>query len=72
MRLRGLGNLCSSAVYNQGQITLIFNTISCGLQSSEYGRHISTTGKSKREHFESAKTNFTNDDIMKYVMGALQ
>jgi len=31
--LRGLGNLRSSAVYNQGQLTLIFNTISCDLQS---------------------------------------
>jgi len=33
MHLRGLGNLCSSAVYDQGQLTLIFNTISWGLQS---------------------------------------
>jgi len=31
MHLRGLDNLCSSAVYNQEQLTL--NTISCGLQS---------------------------------------
>jgi len=28
----GLDNLCLSAVYNQGHLTLIFNTISCGLQ----------------------------------------
>jgi len=40
MHLRGLGNLCSRAVYNQGQVTLNFNTISCGLQSSGSGRHI--------------------------------
>jgi len=33
MHLRGLGNLFSSADYNQGQLALIFNTISCGLQS---------------------------------------
>jgi len=27
---------CSSAPYNQGRLTLIFNTISCGLQLSPY------------------------------------
>jgi len=31
-----------------------------------------TTGKNTRERCESAKTNFTNDDVMKYVIGALQ
>ena len=78
MHLRGLGNLCSIAVYNKKQLTLIFNTISCGLQSKAAKNRVntvgtrSTTGKSKRERCESAKTNFTNDDVMKYVIGALQ
>jgi len=31
--LRGLGNLCSSAAYNHRRLTLIFNTIPCGLKS---------------------------------------
>jgi len=31
--LKGIGSLSSSVAYNQGQVTLIFNTISCGLQS---------------------------------------
>jgi len=75
---RGLGNLCSSAVYNQGQLTLIFDTIAFGLPSKAAKNRVntagtySTTGKSKRERCESAKTNFTNDDVMKYVIGALQ
>ena len=66
------------AIYNQGQLTFIFNTISCGLQSKAANNRVnsagtqSTTGKSKRDRCESAKTNFTNDDVMKYVIGALQ
>ena len=76
--IRDLDNLCLSAVYNQGQLTLIFNTISCGLQSKAAKNWVNTagiqptTGKSKQERCESAKTNFTNDDVMKYVKGALQ
>jgi len=78
MHFGGLGNLCSSVVYNQGQLTLIFNTISCGLQSKAANNRVnsagtqSTSGKSKRERCESAKTNFTNDDVTKYVIGGLQ
>ena len=46
--------------YNQGQLTLILNTIPCGLQSKatknrvDTGATQSTTGKSKRERCESA------------------
>jgi len=60
MHLRGLDNLSSSAVYNQGQLTLILNTISCGLQSKAAKNRVntagtqSTTGKSKRKRCESA------------------
>jgi len=59
MHLRGLDNLCSSAVYNQGQLTIILNTISCGLQSKAAKYRVntagtqSTTGRSKRERCES-------------------
>jgi len=63
MHLRGLGNLCSSAVYNQGQLTsIIINTISCDLQSKAANNRVNTagteltTGKSKGDRCESAKT----------------
>ena len=52
MHLRGLGKLCSSAVYNQGQLTLIF--------------------KQTRTLRISENINFINDDVIKYVIGALQ
>jgi len=43
MHLRGLGNLCSSAGYNQRQLTLIgTNTISCGLQSKTANNRVNT------------------------------
>jgi len=45
MHVRGLGNLCSSAVYNQGQLTsMIINTISCGLQSKAANNRVNTAG----------------------------
>ena len=44
MHLRGFGNLCSSTVYNQGQLTLIFNTISCGLQSKAANNRVNKAG----------------------------
>jgi len=44
MHLRGLDNLCSSAVYNQGQLTLILNTISCGLQSKAANNRVNSAG----------------------------
>jgi len=79
MHLRGLGNLCSSAVYNQGQLTLIFNTISCDLQSKgannrvKYGRHIIDYWKKETRTLRiSENINYANDDVMKYVIGALQ
>jgi len=39
-----VGNLCSSAVYDQGQPTLIFDTISCGLQSKADNNRVNTAG----------------------------
>jgi len=64
--------LQSSAAY------INFNNISCSLQSKAAKNRVntagtqSTTGKSKRERCESAKTNFAHDDVMKYVIRALQ
>jgi len=43
MQLRSLGNLCSSAVYNHGQLTLVY-TISCGLQSKAANNWVNTAG----------------------------
>jgi len=34
--------------------------------------HVIDYRKSKQEHYESAKTNFTNDDVMKDNIEALQ
>jgi len=42
--LRGWGNLCSSADYNEGQLTLMFNTISCSLQPRAANNQINTVG----------------------------
>ena len=62
MYFRGLGNLCSSAVYNQGPLTSIFTIISCGLKSRAANNQentlstFSTTDKSKRERCQSGKT----------------
>jgi len=52
MHLRGLDNLCSSAVYSQGQLILIL--------------------KQKRTLRIGENMNFTNDDVMQYVIGSLQ
>jgi len=78
MHLRGLGSLCSSAVCNQGKPTLIFNTISCGLQSQAANnrvipRHIIDYRKKQTRTLRmSENINFTNDDVMKYVIWTLQ
>jgi len=56
---KGLGNLCSSAVYNQGQLTLIFNTISCGLQSKASNNRVNTAGTYNRL-LEKANENVAN------------
>jgi len=40
--LRRLGNLCSNAVYNQGRLTLIFYTISCGLHLKAANNRVNT------------------------------
>jgi len=59
MHFRGLGNLCSSAVYNQGQLTLIFNTVSCGLQSKASNNRVNTAGTYNRV-LEKANENVAN------------
>jgi len=74
MHLRGLGNLCSSAVYNQGQLT---NTISCGLQKRlkiELIRqaHNWLQEKANENIGNQRKQIFTNDDVTNYVIGAIQ
>ena len=40
--LRRLGNLCSNAAYNQGQLTLIFYTIFCGFHSRAANNRVNT------------------------------
>ena len=68
MHLRDLGNLCSSAACNQGQLTLIY-TISCGLQLNYYGRHTTDYWKKQTRTLRiSENINLTNDDVMKYVI----
>jgi len=47
--LKGLGNLRSSAVYNQGRLTLFFDTIPCGLQSRVANNRINTVFRKKRQ-----------------------
>jgi len=44
MQLRGLGNLRSSAVYNQEKLTSFLNTISCGLQSLATKNRVNLAG----------------------------
>ena len=44
MQIRGSGNLCSSAVYNQRKLTSIFNTISSGLQSKATNNRVNLAG----------------------------
>ena len=61
MRLRGLGNLCSSAVYNQGQLaSIIINTISCGLQAKAANNRVNTAGTYANRLLEKAKENVAN------------
>ena len=40
--LRCLGDLCSSGAYNQGRLTLNFDTISCGLLSRAANNRVNT------------------------------
>jgi len=47
-------------------------TISCALQSSEFGKRIIYYRKMQTRTLRIRKQIFTNDDVMKYVIGALQ
>jgi len=78
-----VGNLYSSAVYDQGQPTLIFNTISCVLQlkaTNDRFNTAGTTGNSKPDYWKkqirtfqiSENRNFTSNHVMNYVIGAFQ
>jgi len=60
MHLRCLGNLCSSAVYNQGQLTLIFNTISCGLQSKVANNRVTVRRQAYSRLLDKPNENVAN------------
>ena len=72
--LRGLGNLCSSVAYNQGRLTLIFNTISCSLQSkAAYYQHIVMYRfKMKNTQISQLKNSKTPDDLNTLITSSVQ
>ena len=72
MHLRGSGNLCSSAVYDQGQLTLIYThfvRLNIKLIRQAHNRLLQ---KQMRTLRISENINFSNDGVMKYVIRALQ
>ena len=64
MHLIGLGNPCSSAVHNQGQLTLFFNTILCGLQSKAANNRVNTQAHNRL--LEKANENVENQRKHKF------
>jgi len=65
MHLRGLSYLCSSVVYNQWRLTLIFDTISCGLQSKAATNQIIWQAHNNRL-LEKANENVANQQKHKF------